>query len=164
MLSKDYTTELLGLKDVIVKNMEETEDFIKVSIELERKPHTCPCCGKQTQQIHDYRQQTIKDLPIRKKTLFLQLRKRRYHCPHCGKHFPEENTFLMRYQRMSKSLREYIITCFSQLRSASSIARECGCSVTTAIRYFDRVSYPKPALPLECYNKSKANPRGKMIK
>ena len=81
MLSKDYTTELLGLKDVIVKNMEETEDFIKVSIELERKPHTCPCCGKQTQQIHDYRQQTIKDLPIRKKTLFLQLRKRRYHCP-----------------------------------------------------------------------------------
>ena len=67
MLSKDYTTELLGLKDVIVKNMEETEDFIKVSIELERKPHTCPCCGKQTQQIHDYRQQTIRDLPIRKK-------------------------------------------------------------------------------------------------
>ena len=49
MLSKDYTTELLGLKDVIVKNMEETEDFIKLSIELERKPHTCPCCGKQTQ-------------------------------------------------------------------------------------------------------------------
>ena len=147
MLSKDYTTELLGLKDVIVKNMEETEDFIKVSIELERKSHTCPYCGQQTQQIHDYRQQTIKDLPMRKKTLFLQLRKRRYHCPHCGKHFPEENTFLMRYQRMSQSLREYIITCFSQLRSASSIARECGCSVTTAIRYFDHVSYPKPALP-----------------
>ena len=81
MLSRDYTTELLGLKDVIVKNMEETEDFIKLS---------------------------IKDLPMRKKILFLQLRKRRYHCPHCGKNFPEENTFLMRYQRMSKSLREHI--------------------------------------------------------
>ena len=46
MLSKDYTTELLGLKDVIVKNMEETEDFIKLSIELECKPRTCPYCGK----------------------------------------------------------------------------------------------------------------------
>ena len=53
-----------------------------------------------TDCVHDYRMQTIKDVPLAR-TTFLHLRKRRYRCK-CGKRFFEKNTFLGRYQRATK--------------------------------------------------------------
>ena len=32
-------------------------------IEMQRKPHTCLCCGHSTQHNHDYLKQEIKDIP-----------------------------------------------------------------------------------------------------
>jgi transposase len=146
MLQEDYIAKLLNLKDVKINNVETDENSITITLEKRRKPHICPNCGEETNLIHDYRWQRIKDLEIQKKPVFLHLKKRRYRCPHCGKRFFEENNFLMRYQRMTRNLRDYMITCFAQMRSATSIAKECHCSVSTAIRYFNLVSYPRPTL------------------
>lgn len=46
MLSNNYTKILLGLQDVIVKNMEEKSEKIEISIEMERHECTCPKCEK----------------------------------------------------------------------------------------------------------------------
>lgn len=124
MLYPNYTTKLLGLKDAIITNVEQDSDGLHIFLELKRTTHTCPVCGTLTAHIHDYRTQIIKDLDIRKQQVFLHLRKRRCSC--CNKRFQEENSFLMRYQQ----LYQYIITCFADLRSATSIAKECHCSVT----------------------------------
>ena len=52
----DYNTEkLLGLKEVIVKNVRQLPDRTEIVIELPRKSHVCPCCGHQTNCVHDYR-------------------------------------------------------------------------------------------------------------
>ena len=82
MSNNNFNKNLLGLQDVIIKN-----------IELEVKEHQCPCCANKTKYIHDYRKQTVKDIPIRGKRCNLILRKRRYVCKHCGKKFFEKMNF-----------------------------------------------------------------------
>jgi transposase len=58
MLCEDNTSKLLGLEDVIVKKVwDDGEKHIE--IELPRSKHKCPCCGEETDRIHDYRMQKI---------------------------------------------------------------------------------------------------------
>lgn len=147
MYQSHYTQELLELKDVIVTKVEKTENAKIIHLELRRKMHVCPVCGKHSNRVHDYRYQSIKDISILGNPTLLRLRKRRYQCPECGKRIPESNDFVNRYQRMTSRLRVYMIHLFSQMRSGTSIARECNVSVTTALRAFDQVNYPRPHLP-----------------
>ncbi len=70
MLYTHSTEELIGLQDLIIKKSNEKE--IHIHGELESKTHICPDCGAETDKIHDYRIQVIKDIPIYKKMyLFL---------------------------------------------------------------------------------------------
>ena len=110
MLNQDYTAKLLILKDAIVTDAENNSDELHVCLELPRAKHRCPDCGALTDRIHDYRMQTIKDVPMGRATL-LHLRKRRYRCA-CGKRFFEKNTFLLRYHRVTSRLVATIITAF----------------------------------------------------
>lgn len=147
MLTTNYTHILLELKDSLVTNVVTAEKSTFVYVQQKHKSHSCPACGKQTDRVHDYRQQTVKDMPLLGKTLYLVLRKRRYCCRFCRKRFPEQNHFLARYQRMTSRLQRYILSLFAATRSITSIAQECDCSVSTAIRLFTIVRYPKPQLP-----------------
>lgn len=144
MLCTHSTEELLGLKEVIVKNVRQLPDRTEIIIELPRKPHLCPCCGRQTNHVHDYRWQPVKDLPAFDKHTVLILRKRRYRCLCCGKRFFEKNSFLPRYYRMTKRLIAGILARLTDVRSFTSVAREVDLSVSTVIRVFDCVNYGKP--------------------
>jgi transposase len=141
MLCTYSTEKLLGLKGVIVKNVRQLPDKTEILIELPRKPHVCPCCGHQTSYVHDYRCQTVKDIPAFGKHTSLILRKRRYRCHSCGKRFFEDNSFLPRYHRMTNRLASYIISKLSDVRSFTSVAREVNLSVATIIRIFDCINY-----------------------
>ena len=101
MLNSYYTEKLLGLQGVEMKNITENEEKYEISIEQPRKTCICPCCGKGTNKIHDYRYQRVKELSAFEKKAVLILRKRRYVCS-CGKRFAEPNTFLAKYQRMTQ--------------------------------------------------------------
>ena len=147
MLYTDFTEKLLGLQGLIIKNIEETEKEIHIYAEMKRKTQNCICCGTATDTVHDYREQIIKDIPAFGKKVIIFLRKRRYRCPHCGKRFFEENKFLPKYHRMTNRLAAYIVDKLSDERSFTSVAREVDVSVSTVIRIFDLVSYPKPKLP-----------------
>ena len=61
---EDNNAKLLGLEEVIVKNVWGNEKEQHIDIELPRRVHTCPCCGTETERIHDYRMQCIKDRVI----------------------------------------------------------------------------------------------------
>lgn len=63
MLYTHFTEELLGLQGLKVTNIEKDEKRITICAGLERKSHTCPCCGTATRTVHDYRTQKIKDIP-----------------------------------------------------------------------------------------------------
>jgi transposase len=147
MLNTDYIKELIGFEDVLVTNVENFGEEIHISMEIPRKIHICPNCGYETDIIHDYRKQKIKDLPTRHMNTFLYLRKRRYKCPLCNKKFSENVPFLPKYYRVTRRLIESIIYCLKETRTIKSIAKEHNVSCTTAARYIDLVSFPKPNLP-----------------
>ena len=143
MLNSYYTEKLLGLQGVEVKNIKEKEEFFEISIEQPRKTCTCPNCGEATNKIHDYRHQRIKELPTFEKNVVLILRKRRYVCS-CGKRFFEPNTFLARYQRMTKRAIMVMLDKLSDSRSYTAVSREFNISVSTVIRFFKNIQYSKP--------------------
>ena len=147
MLYTDFTEKLIGLQGINVTNVEENEKETVIFIELKRKTHNCICCGTATDTVHDYRKQVIKDIAAFGKTTTLVLRKRRYRCPNCGKRFFEENTFLPKYHRMTNRLASYVIKKLSSEISFTNVAKDVNLSVSTVIRIFDFVSYPKPKLP-----------------
>ena len=145
MLSQNYTAKLLNLEDVIITDVENISEELHIYIELPRTEHTCPACGSVADRVHDYRMQTIKDVPLARNT-FLHLRKRRYRCS-CGKRFFERNTFLPRYYRVTSRLVAEIIHAFEKVVSAKEIGSRFNVSGTTAMRYFRCVNFKPKKLP-----------------
>ena len=119
--------------------------YFHIYLELPRQKHRCPACGALTDRIHDYRMQTIKDIPMGRETL-LHLRKRRYRCS-CGKRFFEKNSFLPHYYRITSRLVAAIITAFRNTVSAARIGTQYHVSGTTAMRYFKCVCFRPTELP-----------------
>ena len=145
MLNQDYTAKLLDLEDVIITNFENISNQLHFYIELPRKKHICPCCGAETDRIHDYRLQQIKDIPLGRDT-FLHLRKRRYRCE-CGKRFFENNSFLPRYYRVTSRLLTEIIFAFKKVISTKEIGCRYNVSSATAMRYFNLFNKKLTSLP-----------------
>ena len=145
MLMKDYTAKLLNLEDVIITDVKNVSDQLHIYIELPRGEHVCPACGAITDCIHDYRMQTIKDVPLARDT-FLHLRKRRYRCS-CGKRFFERNTFLPRYYRVTSRLVAEIMFAFKKTISAKEIGCRYNVSGVTAMRYFTLFNRKLTKLP-----------------
>ena len=144
MLYTDYTQKILNLQGVLVKNVTHSHFFTMIDIEMPVSTHTCPCCGTHTSYIHDYRRQLIRDIPAFGQPIILNYRRRRYRCPHCGKCFSEQHPFVPRYHRMTSRLVAHII---NQLRcecSFTSVAKSVNLSVSTVIRVFDILSFPRP--------------------
>ena len=143
---ENYTEELLGLKDVIITSIKQSSQYCIIHMQMPRKLHICPICGCETDMIHDYREQKIKDIPSFGRLTILHLRKRRYLCPACHKKFYENVPFLPRYHRLTNRLSAWIIGEFRKVHSMSDIAERGNVSGTTAARIFDHVNYPKPRL------------------
>ena len=137
-------TKLIDLKGVNVKKIEQLDNSTLIHIESKTHEQICPGCGKSTSKVHDYRTQKIKHFPMNHKAVILSLRKRRYVCS-CGKRFYEKYSFLPKYHRVTSALLKHIIYELHKQVSFSSVAKDCHVSVSTVIRYFDYVNYPKPS-------------------
>lgn len=138
--------KLLNMEDVIVTKVENLPEELHVYLELPRKDHVCPQCGRMTSKVHDYRQQKIKDIPFGR-TTYLYLRKRRYVCPECGKRFAEKNPLVPRYYRLTRRSVVSIIQQLKSMASSSEVARKHNVSVTSVLRYFKPVQYSCSELP-----------------
>ena len=91
---------LPGFEEITITKAEMIEGCYHLHMECEKKNHTCPECGNQTQRVHDYRLQKVQHLKLFERQSVVFYRKRRYVCP-CGKRFYETNGFVQRYQRQS---------------------------------------------------------------
>lgn len=137
---------LLNIKDVIVKKVEQTNDFVKIYLETKPKEQLCPHCKHVTKRIHDYRMQVIKDLPFQMKHCYLVLRKRRYACT-CGKRFFESYSFLPRYFHRTSRLTYAIANALRSTESIFDISKRYNVSTATVARILDTISFSKPQLP-----------------
>ena len=147
MLYNHFTEKLIGLQGIFVKKIFDNKKSNTILIEMQKKPHDCPCCGSDKTYIHDYRKQIIKDIPAFGKHTVLVLRKRRYACQNCKKRFFEDNKWLPRYHRITNRLAYYIINKLSEVSSFTTIAKEVNLSTSTVIRIFDVVSTPSVSMP-----------------
>lgn len=147
MLYFNFTEKLIGLQGIIVKKVFDNEKTKSILIEMQKKPHKCPCCKSDNVIIHDYRKQIIKDIPAFGKSTLLILRKRRFKCKDCSKSFFEDNNWLPRYHRITNRLAAYIINRLSDVSSFTSVAKEVNLSTTTIIRIFDVLSPPSFTMP-----------------
>lgn len=137
--------KLLNIEDVIVKKVVHADTFVKIYLETTPKEHSCPVCGALTKRIHDYRMQTIKDLPFQLKHCYLLLKKRRYVCS-CGKRFYENYSFLPRYFHRTSRLTAFVATTLHDTISLSSVAKRCNVSTSTVNRILDTISFQRQTL------------------
>lgn len=151
MLHDNYTQSIPFFKGVITKYFEEDESTgsYKAFIEMPVKEHRCPHCGNGTTYIKDYRLQTVRDLVVLGKPLIVTIRKRRYICKNCNTTFTEENPYIKRYCHFPNRLYIESLTESFRLQSFTSVAKRLGVSVTSIIRWFDKLNCPHPKLP-EC--------------
>jgi transposase len=147
LYENNYIEKLIGIKGVILKNIEENNTSITLSFKLEVKDHKCPCCGNITRKVHDYRTQIIKEAPMFGKHTYFKFRKRRYVCNNCNKRFYEKVSFVPRYHRMTSRLVSLIVEKMRSTHSMSSIADECNVSVHTITRVFNYVNYSFKHMP-----------------
>jgi transposase len=147
MPCNDYTTKLLGLEDIIITDIRHGERCLEIYAMMPKRKHICPKCGVETDKIHDYRWQPVKDLQAYGKPTLLRIRKRRYICSHCGKRFIEDIPFLPRYYRVTNRLISHVIKSFMGLESIKQIAEDHNISPPTAARYFKLVDYQCKSLP-----------------
>ncbi len=148
MLNNDIITKLLGLQGLTINKVEETANSLKLYASTEQQEQICPCCGKKTKYIHDYRTQVIKDIPIRKKNTLIILRKRRYICRDCNHRFYEHYDFLPKYYHTTNRVFLSIIDSLKSKTTFKQTAIEHNVSSNTVIRAFKYVHFTnKPQLP-----------------
>ena len=149
MLQDNYTQDLPLFKGVSIKYFRENEENgnLEAFIEMPVKEHRCPHCGYTTTYIKDYRLQKVKDLSLVGKPLIVTIRKRRYICKNCNSTFSENNPYIKRYCHFPQRFYFESIKETLTLQSFTSIARRVGVSVSSIIRWFDNINYPKAELP-----------------
>lgn len=146
-MTNEYVEKILGLKDITVTKVEDIGYDKHIHLKLNVKPNYCPSCGTETAQIHDYREQIVKDIDILGMHTYFHLRKRRYRCHNCNKRFQEKNTFLPKYQRTTNRLWFHTITLLRDVKSMKQVGKEVNLSPTSIARIFDKVNYGLPKLP-----------------
>ena len=134
-MQKNNIIKLLDIQGVEVKKVKEFENSLELEIETKRKMQQCPSCKYFTNKVQDYRIQRIQHIKIGKKLSYLNLKKRRYCCHHCGKKFYEEYSFLQKYFRKSNAVFESVCEDLKQLKNFKTIAQDNNICEPTVVRY-----------------------------
>ena len=124
------------------KKIIHADSFVKIYLETKPAQQICPHCGTSTKKIHDYRSQTIKDLPFQLNHCYLVLKKRRYTCS-CGKHFYEKYSFLPRYFQRTSRLTAFLAHSLHKNQSIQDLSLSANVSSSTVHRILDTVSYSR---------------------
>lgn len=146
----NFNKLLLGLKDESYKILKYYKEgrHLNVHLELEKQEHQCPRCNNNTSYVHDYRTRVIKHGNFNGNFLVFHYNRRRYICKSCNKRFPESNSFVDKYAKISNQLNMKIIDDLKTPDTFKSIATSNNVSSSTVIRRSDEhISVIKLDLP-----------------
>ena len=132
-------TKLVGIKGIKLEKVEETEDKITITGKCKKRPKTFLCCGSKKIEIHDHRQQNIRDLPYRDKQVILKIDIRRFKCRECGKRFTEDKPFVSKHCQIRKRLKRRVLEEFKNKISIKNIAKKFYISPKTVSNIIDTV-------------------------
>jgi transposase len=69
----------------------------------------CPKCAQPSESVYDRRTVLVKDAPVRDKTIFLEIRKRRFWCASCRKPFTEPVAGITKGHKTTQRLKRAIL-------------------------------------------------------
>lgn len=142
-----FTEKFFKLKAEFIKDYiinESKQEYI-LDVQLPVKAHKCPCCNEKTTQIKNYRLRKV-ELGIQYNyTIIARYNHRRYICKSCGKSFSESNPFVKRYQQLSTLFKHHLIESLGETLSYTAIAKRFNVSITTVIRYLEKMKLAKPS-------------------
>ena len=141
----DYSAKLLDMEDIQLHDVVNEASHIELRFRMRLKDHECPHCRTLTSIVHDYRLQSVKDIPFQGKPVYWLYEKRRYRCPLCGKRFYEKNYLLPKFHRITNRM---AMLCLNELQSKCSrkdIAQRLNISQSTVARWMQLVDYGKPS-------------------
>jgi transposase len=144
MPQENYIAQVLDMEGIEIIHLNATANELEIEFRLKRREHVCPVCKGVTDQVHDYRVQTVKDLPIQGKKVLWRYHKRRYRCECCAKRFAEVNYLLPRYHRIANRMAAYGLTELSKKQSNQDIAQRLGVSASTIGRWLRLLNFKPP--------------------
>ena len=133
-LRKNNITDLLNLQGVLVKNQKISKVSIQIWIELKQTVHVCPCCGHETSRVHDYYPRSFNHIKIGKRTSCINYKQRRYFCPHCGKIFAENNSFIQKFYRHSNDCVNNVFDELTEIKNLKQIGKDNNMSAQNVSR------------------------------
>jgi len=140
-----YINKIMRIEDehLKVKRILWIDNVAEVHICFTQGYHECPKCGQKTCKVHDYRMRRIKHGVINGYKVFLNYKRRRYVCKHCGTRFPEPNTIVTPYGKISNNTKRHLLKEAETVQSFKAIGNRYNVSTSTAIRHIDRHINPK---------------------
>lgn len=135
---EDRIAVSLGLPELIVNRVEESEGEVRIWVRRRLEIGCCPGCGKITDKIHSRWESRVRDLPFFGKKTYLVMEKRRLRCPNGCRPFLQEFGCLERCKRQTKRYREHLEgACRHSSLSEVSRKEEVG------YKQLDRLYYEK---------------------
>lgn len=147
-LDQKFIKEVLGLDGAVILDQKKYKDGILLDVRMEGKPHSCPECGCKKTHVHDHRKRVVYAALINGTRVWIRIDRRRFRCTSCEKRFYEEVPFLMRYQRITLSVRNQLFESLGgSTLSVTDLSRFLGLSPACVRRYIDLFSPDSKPLP-----------------
>lgn len=115
--------ELKFIKEIKVTNGKRVQCCNKIS-----DAEVCPKCATLSTTIYDHVFVTIRDEPIRNKSIILRIKKRRFFCKKCKLPFREPVRGITKGFRTTQRYRRYIRWCATNFMDLKRVVSKCKCS------------------------------------
>lgn len=108
-----------------IERIQRYETYIKVFAKTKYHPHECPKCLSSRICIHSVNEVRFVDLPYKKKTTYLYVKKKRYKCKSCCKTFFESVPHTLPFNRMTTFFAEHLYEEYNKMscRKLSSLMK-----------------------------------------
>ncbi|EIV92892.1 transposase family protein [Frankia sp. QA3] len=143
-----------GLSPLVVEEVIDDGELIRVRTRTPDAPATCPGCGVETSRVHGYHLRTVVDLPVDERRVVVVVRVRRLVCPTrgCRQTFREQLPGVLdRYQRRTSRLARQVGVVVRELagRAGARVLSALRVLVSrhSALRALLRLPLPAPRVP-----------------
>lgn len=92
------------------------------------KQEYCPHCASGEYWVHEYREVSVRDEPLRGKQVVLKIRKRRLKCKSCKRTFNEPIQGVMKGRRFTEKFRRSLLWACQNFRSLKDVKKAYRCS------------------------------------
>ena len=110
------------------KESSQHKNTLRLHCRKTTKCEYCPKCATKSTTCYDKRLVSIQDSPIRDKTVYLKITKRRFYCKKCKKPFTEPIQGIIKGYRTTQRFRKHILWCATNFSDLKKVQEKCRCS------------------------------------